>query len=121
MIYRITLEDDWQAAQKAGFFASPDLVSDGFIHLSTVDTLLGTASRYYVGHTRLRVLAIDDVALAAALPEALRWELSPSRKVLFPHCFIPLPMKFVVQTAWLERNTAGDWILPVEISSSVPN
>jgi uncharacterized protein (DUF952 family) len=40
---------------------------------------------------------------------------------LFPHCFIPLPMKFVVQTAWLERNTAGDWILPVEISSSVPN
>ncbi len=121
MIYRITLEDDWQEAQKTGVFASADLVAEGFIHLSTADTLLGTASRYYAAHTRLRVLVIDDIALAAALPQALRWELSPSRKVLFPHCFVPLPLKFVVQTAWLLRDVVGEWILPVEISSVVPN
>jgi uncharacterized protein (DUF952 family) len=121
MIYRITLEDDWQRAQKTGFFASADLAAEGFIHLSTLDTVLGTASRYYASHDRLRLLAIDDVGLVNANAEALKWEMSPSRKVLFPHCFVPLPIEFVVQTTWLTRDAEGTWVLPVEILTAAPN
>jgi uncharacterized protein (DUF952 family) len=120
MIYRITLEEDWQEALKSGVFASKDLAAEGFIHLSTLDTVLGTATRYYAEHSRLRLLVIDEVALVAAHSEALKWEMSPSRGVLFPHCFIALPIKFVVQTAWLERDAAKQWQMPVEIPSSVP-
>lgn len=124
VIYRITLEEDWQAALNTGVFASADLAAEGFIHLSTIDTVFGTASRYYPTHTRLRLLVIDDAKLAAAQPEALKWEISPSRGVLFPHCYTALPIEFVTQTAWLMRDAAGDWQLPVEIpveiSRSVP-
>ncbi len=120
MIYRITLEDNWQDALDTGVFASADLLAEGFIHLSTLETVLETATRYYAVQaktaTRLRLLVIDDVALAAAHPNALKWELSPSRKVLFPHCFIALPVKFVVQTAWMTLNALGTWQLPLEIA-----
>ena len=121
MIYRITLEEDWQDALNTGVFASADLTAEGFIHLSTIDTVLGTASRYYATHSRLRLLVIDDAKLAAAHPEALKWEMSPSRGVLFPHCFIASPIEFVTQTAWLTRDVAGEWQLPVEISTGAPN
>ena len=108
---------------RSGFFSSRDLADEGFIHMSTIETVLGTATRYYAAHDKLRLLVIDDAALAAELPNALRWEMSPSRKALFPHCFIALPIKFVVQTAWLGRQDgeAREWMLPVEISSSAPN
>lgn len=92
MIYRITVEEDWQHALKIGFFASADLAAEGFIHLSTIDTVLGTATRYYAAQSRLRLLVIDEAKLVATHPEALRWEMSPSRKVLFPHCFIAVPL-----------------------------
>ncbi len=121
MIYRITLEEDWQDALNTGAFASADLAGEGFIHMSTIDTVLGTASRYYATHSRLRLLVIDDAKLAVVHPEALKWEMSPSRGVLFPHCFMPLPIEFVTQTAWLTRDAAGEWQLPVEISVGAPN
>ncbi|RPD47776.1 hypothetical protein DNI29_10050 [Hymenobacter sediminis] len=34
MLYRIAEPTDWEQAQQTGFFASPDLAAEGFIHSS---------------------------------------------------------------------------------------
>lgn len=46
VLYRIAEPADWQRAQETGFFASPDLAAEGFIHCSEHHQVLETAQRY---------------------------------------------------------------------------
>jgi hypothetical protein len=63
MLYRIAEPADWQQAQQTGFFVSPDLVAEGFIHSSERAQILETARRYYAGRTDLVLLEWDEDAL----------------------------------------------------------
>ncbi len=83
IVYKILPSADWAAAVAAGVYAgSADDARDGFIHLSTAEQLAGTAARHFRDKPGLVLVAFE----AAALGEALRWELSRGG-ALFPHLY----------------------------------
>jgi len=86
-IYKIFLETEWLALERAGVFrGSADDRRDGFIHCSTAEQSIGTYEKYFAGRPGVILAAIDADALGAAL----RWE--PSRGgALFPHIYGDLP------------------------------
>ena len=86
-VYKICPKAAWQAAQADGAYrGSPDDVRDGFIHLSSLEQLAGTAARHFAGQAGLVVLCVDQAHLGVAL----KWE--PSRGgALFPHLYGVLP------------------------------
>ena len=91
LIYKITPEAPWRAAEAAGVFAgAPVDLADGYIHFSTAAQARETAARHFAGQGDLLLVAVDDEALGAAL----KWE--PSRGgALFPHLYGALPMAAV--------------------------
>lgn len=100
-IYKITDETTWRAAQAAGEFIGSELdIADGFIHLSTAQTVKETAALYYAGVDHLLLVAVD----ATKADAELKWEASRNGQ-LFPHLFGVLPMKACV---WAEPMPLGD-------------
>lgn len=90
-IYKICPEALWRNAENTGMFSGSGIdVSDGYIHFSTADQAVETATKHFVGQHDLVLVAID----AGRLGEALRWE--PSRGgALFPHLYAPLELSAV--------------------------
>lgn len=90
-LYRVLSRADWQQTLTAGSVprSAPD-ERDGFVHLSTSDTVLGTANLYFDVAAQPVVLEI----CSASLGGALRWEPVAHREhQLFPHLYgtaIPL-------------------------------
>lgn len=87
-IYKLVSRADWDAAEASGVFngAAIDL-ADGFIHFSSAKQVEETAAKYFAGRSDLLLVAVD----AAALGEALKWEVSRGG-ALFPHLYAPLPV-----------------------------
>lgn len=90
-IYKICPEALWRNAENTGMFSGSGIdVSDGYIHFSTADQAVETATKHFVGQHDLVLVAID----ARRLGEALRWE--PSRGgALFPHLYAALELSAV--------------------------
>ncbi len=87
---------------------APVDLADGFIHLSTAEQLTETVDKHFAGQDGLHVVAVD----LAQLGEAVRWE--PSRGgALFPHIYADLPWSAAIASGPLQRDTAGQVILPV--------
>jgi len=101
MIYKILRSSEWQGFESTGRFeGAPIDVSDGFIHFSTADQAVETASKHFAG--------VDGLWLAAAeaepLGDALKWE--PSRGgALFPHLYTHLELN---QVAWCKPLPLGE-------------
>ncbi|GAB3296557.1 DUF952 domain-containing protein [Hymenobacter tenuis] len=111
MLYRIADPADWEQAQQTGFFASPDLAAEGFIHCSEQHQILETAHRYYPHRTGLVLLEWDEEALAAA-GVGLEREWVESRQQHFAHVFGPVPLA-VVRRWWVfGADAAGRFELP---------
>ncbi|MBJ6110018.1 DUF952 domain-containing protein [Hymenobacter sp. BT523] len=117
MLYRIAEPTDWQHAQQTGFFASPDLAAEGFIHSSEQHQILETARRYYAGRTDLLLLEWDEAALAAAGVRVER-EWVESRQQHFAHVFGPVPLRAICRAWPLEANKQGELQLPAELQSA---
>lgn len=82
-IYKIFRADEWSAFEAAGETqGAPVDLADGFIHLSTAAQAPGTAAKHFAGAEGLMLAALD----AAALGDALRWEVSRGGAA-FPHLF----------------------------------
>jgi uncharacterized protein (DUF952 family) len=94
-LYHLALRSDWESALGSG---GPYTVSTigrsledvGFIHLSRLDQLQGTARRYYGGRSDVVVLQIDPRGVAP-----VRYEPSDTGEH-FPHLYGPLPVGAVV-------------------------
>ncbi|AIZ64255.1 hypothetical protein PK28_12180 [Hymenobacter sp. DG25B] len=114
MLYRIAESADWEQARETGFFASPDLDMDGFIHASERHQILETARRYYQGHEGLMLLEIEEAALAAAGLRVER-EWAESRQEYFPHVFAPVPLEAIRRTWPFKATAAGEFQLPEEL------
>lgn len=86
MIYKILRADEWSALQANGeTTGAPIDVADGYIHFSTADQVVETASKHFAGADGLMLLAFDPDAMSGEL----KWE--PSRGgALFPHLYGPL-------------------------------
>ena len=116
MIYRIADLADWETARTTGFFASADLVVEGFIHTSEQAQILETARRYYAGRADLVLLEWDEAVLAAAGMRIER-EWVASRQQYFAHVFGPVPLAVVRRTWPLGTDAEGEFQLPVELSA----
>ena len=114
MLYRIAEPADWHHAQQTGFFASADLVAEGFIHSSEQHQIHETARRYYAGRAVLVLLEWDETVLAAAGVRVER-EWVASRQQHFAHVFGPVPLAAVRRTWPFGADAAGEFQLPPEL------
>jgi uncharacterized protein (DUF952 family) len=108
LIYKICQSAIWAKAEHDGVFhgAAADL-TDGYIHFSTADQVVETATKHFAGQQDLILAAID----AEALGSELRWE--PSRGgALFPHLYGRLPMLAVRWVKPLPLGPNGRHLLP---------
>jgi uncharacterized protein (DUF952 family) len=92
MIYKLLGTAEWRLAAAAGEYRGSAVdLADGYLHFSTAQQVVETATRYFAGHRDLTMLTVD----AERVADALRWE--PSRGgALFPHLYAPLPVSAVV-------------------------
>ncbi|GAB3838547.1 DUF952 domain-containing protein [Hymenobacter jeollabukensis] len=120
MLYRIAELAHWQQAQQTGFFASPDLQAEGFIHTSERHQVVETASRYYRGRQDLVLLELDEAALVAA-GVAVKREWAPSRGQHFAHVFGPIPLAAVRRVLDFTPTDDGDFELPNALKELIDN
>ena len=116
LVFKISSTAEWRMAEAAGRYdgAAVDL-KDGFIHLSTADQVVETASKHFAGQADLLLIAFD----AEALGEALKWE--PSRGgALFPHLFRSLDPAEAAWSAPLPLGADGAHLFPAGAGISAP-
>jgi uncharacterized protein (DUF952 family) len=92
LIYHVTTNEEWKAAQVKGFYEAASLHTEGFIHCSEAQQVQGVLERYYAGKKDLLKLSIDTSKLTVPL----KYELAPSINENFPHIFGPINLDAVV-------------------------
>jgi uncharacterized protein (DUF952 family) len=115
-IFKLCRASEWAEAERSGtFLGSPVDLRDGYIHFSTAEQVVETATRHFAGVDGLRLLAVD----ADTLGSALRWD--PSRGgALFPHLYDQLPVARVLWVQALPLDPAGQHVFPDLGESSGP-
>ena len=88
---------NWANAQKEGNYVAPSLLSEGFIHTSTLEQVAGVLERYYRNVKDLLLLFIDE----SKLTSPLKYELAPSVNDIFPHVYGPINLDAVIKTQLL--------------------
>jgi len=91
MIYHITTNADWTAQRDSPTYEAASLATEGFIHLSTSEQVVGVLERYYRNVPELLLLHVDPDKLTAEL----RYEAATNND-LFPHLYGPLNRDAVV-------------------------
>lgn len=112
MIWHITQSEAWIAAERQGTYQAPSLKSEGFIHCSTIEQLLGVANARYSGQKNLVVLGIDP----AKVPVEIRYEDSYEAGQDFPHIYGDIPVGAVIQVEAFPSGPQGRFQLPRGIS-----
>jgi uncharacterized protein (DUF952 family) len=107
-IFKLCRASEWAEAERSGtFLGSPVDLRDGYIHFSTAEQVVETATRHFAGVDGLMLLAVD----ADTLGSALRWD--PSRGgALFPHLYDQLRVARVLWVQALPLDPAGQHVFP---------
>lgn len=107
-IYKICARTEWDAAVLEGVYHGSAVdKKDGFIHFSTAEQSVETASKHFSGVRGLVLVKIDS----ATLGSALKWEKSRN-DALFPHLYAPLPTAGVKSVADLPLGEDGRHVFP---------
>lgn len=108
MILHITHRADWQTARVAGEYWPDSLDTEGFIHCSTPEQVLGPANEFYRGQTDLVLLVIDP----AHLTQKLVYEDCYESGTAFPHIYGPLNLDAVTAVVPFIPLADGTFELP---------
>ena len=81
-VYRLVLKELWDTIEDA-IPLSPIDIEDGYIHLSSFDSVLETANLYFPKDKALVVLAFESERFGSTL----KWEFVASRRIEFPHVY----------------------------------
>ncbi len=92
LIYHITNATAWQEAQQKGFFETPSLKDEGFIHCSEEHQVAGVVEKFYAEQSNLVKLVIQVDKLESDFVR----EWSMSLQDHFPHIYGPLNLTAVV-------------------------
>jgi uncharacterized protein (DUF952 family) len=102
-IYRVVSLEDWNQAQGQGLvpLGATDK-RDGFVHMSTEQTLIETANLYFKPADKPVVLEV----VVAKVEADLKWEPAASRGgALFPHLYAEgIPLTAIQATVELEHS-----------------
>jgi uncharacterized protein (DUF952 family) len=113
IVYHITSRLAWDAAQQVGEYRAESLDTQGFIHFSKREQVIGTANRYYRNTPGLVLLKID----AERLKAELRYEPpaeAPDSDARFPHLYGALNLNAVIAALDFPHDAGGGWAaLPV--------
>mgnify|MGYP003620537196 CR=1 FL=1 len=108
MILHITSHADWKKAQALGDYRLNTLETEGFIHCSTSEQVLGPANEFYRGRSDLVLLVIDPARLAAELIYEDCYETG----MAFPHIYGPLNLDAVTKVVPFPPRPDGTFELP---------
>ena len=109
LILHITSKQDWDTAQRNGFYTAPSLASEGFIHCSTPEQVVAVAERFYAGATGLVLLILDP----ARIRSEVRYEPGTDKPdELFPHIYGTINLDAVTRVTDFASDSTGKWILP---------
>jgi uncharacterized protein (DUF952 family) len=97
MIYHLAEPDAWAEAfmSSVGWYRPQSLATQGFIHFSRADQLLGSAGRYYRGRTDLVLIEVDENDPEIA--QHLVTEATVGTEA-FPHMYAELLLHSVVRS-----------------------
>jgi uncharacterized protein (DUF952 family) len=109
LVFHITEQRAWEAAQSVGIYQHPSLTTEGFIHCSTADQVAWVANTFMQGQSGLVLLAIESARLQAEL----RYD-KVTGVGTFPHIYGPINLDAVVKVLEFEPNAKGEFVLPVE-------
>ncbi|CUS04650.2 conserved protein of unknown function [Candidatus Promineifilum breve] len=114
MILHITTAAEWAAAQALGDYHLDTLDSEGFIHCSTPEQVLGPANALYRGRTGLVLLVIAPARLSSPLVYEDCYEAGET----FPHIYGPLNLDAVTQVVPFPPRPDGTFQLPPDLGHS---
>ncbi len=106
-ILHITQRAEWAAAKELGAYRGNTLNSEGFIHCSTLEQVVNSANRFFLGQQDLVVLVIDQ--------SLVQPEIKYEGDNLFPHIYGALNVEAVVRSIDLEPGADGAFSLPSEL------
>lgn len=112
-ILHITTRAQWAAAQQAGAYRGDTLDSEGFIHCSTPQQVVGVANARFRGTPDLVLLAIDPDQVGPAI----RWEAADNGQ-LYPHIYGPLDTDAVTQVHLFAPEPDGSFTLPATVGET---
>ena len=106
MIYHLVLPDVWEKLIKTDKteYRPESLETEGFIHCSSKEQVIPTATLYFKDFSELVVLEIVE----KRVKNILKWESSRDEE-LFPHLYGPLPLKDVETFQMLLKTPSGAW------------
>ena len=108
MILHITSHSDWEAARAAGEYRLDSLETEGFIHCSTPEQVLGPANELYHGRAGLVLLVIDPSVLSAPLVYEDLFDAGQA----FPHIYGALNLDAVTHVLPFPPRPDGTFDLP---------
>jgi uncharacterized protein (DUF952 family) len=94
IIYHVTTVAEWNQAIGKGFYETPSLQTEGFIHCSQEHQVIGVLERYFAGRSDLVKLTIDTELLTSKYV----FDWSPSSADTFPHIYGPINIEAVIAT-----------------------
>jgi len=97
IIYHVTTASEWKEAKQKGFYETPSLKEEGFIHCSQPEQVPGVLERYFSGKTELVKLVIDTDKLTSQFI----YDWSPSIADTFPHVYGPINVDAVIEVVAL--------------------
>jgi uncharacterized protein (DUF952 family) len=114
VIYHITPRIEWEAARVAGTYAADSLSTEGYIHCSTAEQVIGTADRLFKGRADLVLLCI---AIARVKAE-IRYENLEAGSSLFPHVYGALDARSIIAVHNFPSRSDGGFDLPPALQTN---
>ena len=108
MLVHMAYRHEWNAALERGWYETGSLVSDGFIHCSTLEQVLIPANSMYRGVQDLVLLCLDTAAIAAPIVYEDCYDAGQE----FPHVYGPLNLEAVLHVVEFPPNADGSFTLP---------
>lgn len=90
-IYHITTQNQWDTAKQEGFYVSPSLKEEGFIHCSEERQIPDVLKRYFSDKTQLVKITIDTEKLSSQLI----YDWSNAIEDTFPHIYGPINLEAI--------------------------
>jgi uncharacterized protein (DUF952 family) len=118
MILHITTNNEWEKARHDIEYTAPSLISDGFIHCSTLKQTVDTANIFFKNQKGLVLLCIDEERLKSECKyedPSGGGKHDPTVGNLFPHIYGPINISAVIKVVNFPPNDYGFFELPGEI------
>lgn len=107
VILHITTARAWNGAQQQGEYTAESLATEGFIHCSTPEQIVGVFMERFRGRDDHTILIINPAKVRAAIVYEDCYEMGQK----FPHIYGPLNLDAVQGTAALPPDEDGFFAL----------